>query len=68
MKKVFVLFSAILLSLSAFAQSETPEYGYKLTGFASQPKFGAFIIGTYKYSAPKKRPNVSTSAVCWNPR
>ena len=53
MKKVFVLLCAALLSVSAFAQGDgaKPDYGYKLTGFASTPKFGAFIIGTYKYSS-----------------
>ena len=49
MKKLLVLIGAALLAFSAFAQ-EKPNYGYKLTDFASKPKFGAFIIGTYKYS------------------
>ena len=53
MKKILVLLGAALLSFSAFAQGEsagTPAYGYKLTDFASKPKFGAYIIGSYKYS------------------
>lgn len=54
MRKIFVLLSALLLSLSSFAQQDEeavkPEYGYKQTGFASKPKFGAYIVGTYKYS------------------
>ena len=51
MKKLIVLIGAAFLSFSAFAQSEgKPDYGYKQTGFASTPKVGAFIIGTYKYS------------------
>ena len=53
MKRLIVLLGAVLLSLSAFAQGDNaakPDYGYKLTNFASTPKFGAFIIGTYKYS------------------
>ena len=53
MKKLFVLLGAALLSVSALAQGDAagkPAYGYKLTDFASTPKFGAFIIGTYKYS------------------
>ena len=51
MKKLVLIASALLLSLAAFAQSnETPEYGYKQTGFASTPKFGGYIIGGYKYS------------------
>ena len=53
MKKLLVLIGAALLSVSAFAQGESaakPDYGYKLTDFASKPKFGAYIIGSYKYS------------------
>ena len=53
MKKLFILISTALLSVGAFAQTEEaaqPEYGYKLTDFASKPKFGAYIIGSYKYS------------------
>ena len=53
MKKMYLLCAALLLSfaLGAAAQeAEEPEYGYKQTGFASKPKFGGYIIGSYKYS------------------
>ena len=51
MKKLVLIAFALLLSLAAFAQdTEKPEYGYKQTGFASTPKFGGYIIGSYKYS------------------
>ncbi len=45
-----------MISLAAFAagedtDTEKPAYGYKLTDFASKPKFGAYIVGTYKYSS-----------------
>ena len=53
MKKVFTLAAALLLlaGFTATAQdNQTPEYGYKQTGFASTPKFGGYIIGGYKYS------------------
>ena len=53
MKRITVLLATLLLSagLTAFAQeNETPEYGYKQTGFASTPKVGGYIIGSYKYS------------------
>ena len=50
MKKLLVLLGATLFTVCAFAQDGKPDYGYKLTDFASKPKFGAFIIGSYKYS------------------
>ena len=53
MKKFIVslLSAATLFSVAAFAgNGETPEYGYKQTGFASVPKFGGYLIGSYKYS------------------
>ena len=51
MKRIVTILAAIVLaSFAAFAQEETPEYGYKQTGFASVPKFGGYIIGSYKYS------------------
>ena len=54
MKRFLLLIGSLLLSFTAFAQEEedfSPQYGYKLTDFASKPKFGAFIIGSYKYSS-----------------
>ena len=56
MRKAFVLLCAAILSLSAMAQDK-PAYGYKLTDFASTPKFGAYIIGTYKYSSQEGAEN-----------
>ncbi|MBQ7750817.1 MAG: porin [Bacteroidales bacterium] len=51
MKRIVSIFAALILfSGAALAQSETPEYGYTQTGFASVPKFGGYIIGSYKYS------------------
>ena len=52
LRRLLVILSAVLISVCAFAQEEemNPEYGYSQTGFASKPKFGAFIIGSYKYS------------------
>ena len=53
MKRITVLLATLLLTtgLTAFAQeNETPEYGYKQTGFVSTPKVGGYIIGSYKYS------------------
>lgn len=54
MKKLFTVIALAMISLSAFAAgegSDKPAYGYKLTDFASAPKFGAYIVGTYKYSS-----------------
>ena len=53
MKKTLVLVAALLFAagVTSFAQeSQQPEYGYKQSGFMSTPKFGAYIIGGYKYS------------------
>jgi hypothetical protein len=55
MKKVFLAAAALTCALAftftaAAQDNETPEYGYKQTGFASKPKFGGYIIGGYKYS------------------
>ena len=50
MKRFFIAAAALLVSLCAFAQEQTPEYGYKQTGFMSTPKVGGYIIGSYKYS------------------
>ena len=52
MKRIIIIAAALLASAAAFAQqeAETPDYGYKETGFASKPKVGAYIIGSYKYS------------------
>ena len=54
MKKLFTFLTLSLLSLGAFAQeaqqATSADYGYKQTGFASTPKVGAYIIGSYKYS------------------
>ena len=55
MKKVFLAAAALTCALAftfpaAAQENETPEYGYKQTGFASVPKFGGYIIGGYKYS------------------
>ena len=53
MKKTILLWAALLsaIGFSAFAQeTQKPEYGYKVSDFVSKPKFGAYIIGGYKYS------------------
>ena len=54
MKQLFTFLALSLLSLGAFAQeaqqATSADYGYKQTGFASTPKVGAYIIGSYKYS------------------
>lgn len=52
MKKILAAVAMATLSLSALAAGESgkPDYGYKLTDYASAPKFGAYIVGTYKYS------------------
>ncbi len=53
MKRILTLAASLLLlaGFTATAQdNQTPEYGYKQTGFASTPKFGGYIIGGYKYS------------------
>ena len=49
MKKIIMAAAALFLAAGLSAQ-ETPEYGYRQTGFASKPKVGAYIIGSYKYS------------------
>ena len=54
MKKIVFAIAALLAGTFAFAQEasqdEEIEYGYKQTGYQSAPKFGGYIIGTYKYS------------------
>ncbi|MBQ9400656.1 MAG: porin [Bacteroidales bacterium] len=50
MKKLFILIIACLGLCTLASAQETPEYGYKQTGFMSVPKFGGFVIGSYKYS------------------
>ena len=53
MKKTIVLLAALVsaFGFSALAQeNQKPEYGYKVSDFVSKPKFGAYIIGGYKYS------------------
>ena len=54
MKKFFTTLATLALIGAGFAasaqESETPEYGYKQTGFMSTPKVGGYIIGSYKYS------------------
>ena len=51
MNKILSVAAALLFCFSSFAQnSEQPEYGYKQTGFQSLPKFGGYIIGSYKYT------------------
>ena len=54
MKKIVFAIAALLIGFGAFAQEasqdEEIEYGYKQTGYQSAPKFGGYIIGTYKYS------------------
>ncbi len=51
MKKLFIIAAALLCGFTALAQEQqTPEYGVKQTGWASKPKVGAYIIGSYKYS------------------
>lgn len=53
MKRIIILLSVLLLSVSTFAQeteSERPLFGYKLQDYMSKPKFGAYIVGFYKYS------------------
>ena len=54
MKKIVFAIAALLIGTFAFAQEasqeEEIEYGYKQTGYQTAPKFGGYIIGTYKYS------------------
>ncbi len=51
MKRLFLIAAALLVGFTAVAQEEeTPNYGYKEGAFASVPKVGAYIIGSYKYS------------------
>ena len=51
MKRLFLIAAALLVGFMAAAQEEeTPNYGYKEGAFASVPKVGAYIIGSYKYS------------------
>ena len=53
MKKIILVASALLFAFSfgaAAQEEETPNYGYKEGAFASVPKVGAYIIGSYKYS------------------
>lgn len=51
MKKIFTIVLLLAAGFCLFAQEEeTPHYGYKENGFASVPKVGAYIIGSYKYS------------------
>ena len=51
MNKILSVAAALLFCFSSFAQNtEQPEYGYKQTGFQSLPKFGGYIIGSYKYT------------------
>lgn len=54
MKRFFTTLATLALIGAGFAasaqESETPEYGYKQTGFMSTPKVGGYIIGSYKYS------------------
>ena len=49
MKKFFL--AALVTAASCFgASAEEPEYGRSLTGFASTPKFGGYVIGRYSYN------------------
>ena len=51
MKKFLLIAVALFTGFMAAAQEEeTPNYGYKEGAFASVPKVGAYIIGSYKYS------------------
>ena len=53
MKKIVLVLAALCLGFGAFAQEaeqQEIEYGYKQTGYQTAPKFGGYIIGTYKYS------------------
>ena len=51
MKKILFAIAALAaFAFSASAQESNPEYGYKQTGFMSAPKFGGYIIGSYKYT------------------
>ena len=38
-------------SVADATEATKPTYGINVTDFASKPKFGAYIIGTYKYSS-----------------
>lgn len=55
MKKILFV-AAVLLSTGAYAgtpgsDNDKPDYGFKLSDYASTPKFGAYVIGSYKYSS-----------------
>ena len=54
MKKALFTLAALVLFGAGFAASAqdkvTPEYSYRQTGFMSTPKFGGYIIGSYKYN------------------
>ena len=54
MKRILITLAALVLAGTGLAlsaqETETPEYGYKQTGFMSTPKVGGYIIGSYKYS------------------
>ena len=51
MKKFLIVAVALCMFFPAFAQQDGQyEYGYKQTAFQSAPKFGGYIIGSYKYS------------------
>lgn len=60
--KQFLLAAAVLCSSTMWAAdgmenasetgaSKKPDYGFKLSDYASKPKFGAYVIGSYKYTS-----------------
>ena len=79
MKRFFTTLATLALIGAGFAasaqESETPEYGYKQTGFMSTPKVGGYIIGSYteeegifrpyRFSAARSSAFCAAGAVCW---
>ncbi len=54
MKKTMFIAAALLFcgarATAQVAENEKPQYGYDLADYVSAPKFGAYVIGSYKYS------------------
>ncbi len=50
MKKILLAAMLMLGTTAWAADGDKPDYGFKLSDYASTPKFGAYIVGSYKYS------------------